>query len=68
LGVPYFEEIELSLSGNKVLTIKAEGVSNVNHIMTTVHFNGRKLEEPFIPIKELWEGGVLEFSTPLKLE
>jgi len=62
LGLPYFEEIELELPKNKTLKIIARDVSNSNTNFPRIYFNGQKVEDNFIKINNLWEGGVLEFK------
>ena len=32
-----------------------------NKLLTKVKFNGKLLEKPFIPLKDILEGGVLKF-------
>lgn len=61
LGIPRFEEIILRLPEGKILTIKAKGLVK-NETLTAVRFNGRKLDTPFIPVKDIMGGGSLEFS------
>jgi len=60
LGIPRFEAIRLRLPDNKTLTIKAKDIRK-HKTLTTVKFNGVTLERPFIPIKDVLKGGVLEF-------
>lgn len=62
IGIPYFEEINLTLPKNKKLVIKANGVSDTKNVLKVVRLNGVKLNEPFVKINELMEGGILEFS------
>lgn len=63
LGIPNFDKATVVLPNNKTLTILAK--SRKQHTsMTDVRFNGKKLSTPFIRIKDLWKGGVLEFSHP----
>lgn len=60
LGIPHFRSARIELPNKKTLTIRADGLGE-HEILPVVLFNGKKLDAPFIPIKELWKGGVLEF-------
>lgn len=61
LGIPRFEEITLLLPQGNRLIVRAKGLSKYK-TLPTVRFNGRKLDRPFIAVKDIMQGGVLEFS------
>lgn len=61
LGIPRFNEITLRLPEGKKLTVKAKKLTKTK-TLTTVRFNGKKLETPFIKVADVMQGGVLEFS------
>lgn len=62
LGIPAFEEFELALSNGNRLKIVARDRKK-HQTMEVVRFNGKRLDRPFIPVREIMQGGVLEFST-----
>lgn len=62
LGIPRFKEVTLQLKGNKKLKIKASEVGK-KKLLTKIMFNGKILESPFIPIRDILQGGVLEFRS-----
>lgn len=61
LGIPLYEKAILNLPNGKVLTIKAQGRKSKDENLLTIKFNGQELKTPFIGIKDLWGGGLLEF-------
>ena len=63
LGIPNFDKATIQLPNNKTLTIIAKNRKNYK-TMTDVCLNGKKLSTPFIRIKDLLKGGILEFSQP----
>ena len=63
LGIPNFDKATIQLPNNKTLTIIAKNRKNYK-TMTDVRLNGKKLSTPFIRIKDLLKGGILEFSQP----
>lgn len=60
IGIPRFEEIVLDLDNGRHLVIRAESPDRNEHL-TSVSFNGRKLNRPFIKVKDVMNGGILEF-------
>lgn len=62
LGIPRFKEITLQLKDNKQLKIKAPGLGR-KALLTKVFFNGKELDHPFIPVRDIMEGGILEFRS-----
>ena len=51
----------MELPHGKVLTVRAEGLKEHKHL-PVILFNGKKLDAPFIAIRDLMKGGVLEFK------
>lgn len=62
LGIPHFKEIVVHLDGGKILKIKAPDLKK-GQPLTHVRMNGKLLEKPFVSVKEIMQGGVLEFSS-----
>lgn len=62
LGVPLFEEVRLTLPGNKKLLIRAEGLSEENRYVSQITFNGKEINTHTISHKALTKGGELIFS------
>lgn len=60
LGIPYFEEINVILPRNKMLKIKAPALGK-HRVLTKVKFNNRLLDNTSVSVKEILDGGVLEF-------
>ena len=50
------------LDGGKILKIKAPDLKK-GQPLTHVRMNGELLEKPFVSVKEIMQGGVLEFSS-----
>jgi putative alpha-1,2-mannosidase len=61
LGIPRFPSARVELPHGKVLTVRAEGLKEHKHL-PVILFNGKKLDAPFIAIRDLMKGGVLEFK------
>lgn len=61
LGIPHFKEVTLKLPNHKQLKVIAKDPAK-NKLLTTVKWNGKGLAQPFVPVKEILKGGVLEFS------
>lgn len=62
LGIPHFKELSISLNGGKKLVIKTSDLGE-GKPLTYIRMNGRLLEKPFIPVREIMQGGILEFSS-----
>lgn len=60
LGIPRFEEIKVDLQNGKNLRIKAKDLRN-NKTLTKVKFNGKVLSSNTVSIKDILNGGILEF-------
>lgn len=59
LGIPAFRHITLRLGNGRTLTVTADLPATS---LTTVTFNGQRLMEPFISVKDIMQGGVLHFA------
>lgn len=62
LGIPHFKEITIQLKDNKQLKIKAPEVGR-KKLLTKVFFDGKELDKPFVQVKDIMKGGVLEFRS-----
>ncbi len=60
LGIPRFKEVVVKLGENRQLKIMASHPEK-NKQLTKVKFNGKLLDKPFIPVRSILGGGVLEF-------
>ncbi|MGL6180510.1 MAG: GH92 family glycosyl hydrolase, partial [Tannerellaceae bacterium] len=60
LGIPRFKEITVHYQNGKQLIIKAPDLQT-KKVLSNVFLNGKKLATPFVPVKEILEGGILEF-------
>lgn len=60
LGVPRFKEITISLENHNKLKI-VSSKSKTKEKLPSVYWNGECLSNPFIPIQEVFKGGLLEF-------
>lgn len=61
LTVPAFDQIEILLSNNKVLTISALGKNKGKNKLSVIKFNNEILEKNLISHSSLMSGGHLEF-------
>ncbi|SDD05267.1 GH92 family glycosyl hydrolase [Niabella drilacis] len=62
LGIPHFKEITVKLENGKQLRIKAPELGE-KALLTKVRFNGKVLDKPFIPVREILKGGTLVFRS-----
>lgn len=60
LGMPTFKELTLALSGGRKLVVKAPELGRWK-TLTDVRWNGRRLKTPFVRVRDIMQGGVLEF-------
>ena len=61
IGSPYVDEAIITLSGDKKLTIKADGLSEKNIFIRLVILNGKPITSPFLDHKDILAGGELIF-------
>lgn len=62
LSVPWVEKAVMNLPNGKTLTINAQGLSDTNYIVKSVHLNGKELNRKYITHAEILAGGTLDFS------
>lgn len=62
IGTPAFEEMQITLPANKVLTIKAEGLSDKNIFINSITWNGTAVKDLSLPHDQLMQGGELVFT------
>ncbi len=62
LGRPLFNNMTVSLPGDKKLAVEARNLSEANTYVKSVSLNGRRLTSPFITHSELAGGGSLVFE------
>jgi putative alpha-1,2-mannosidase len=58
IGAP---QIQLHLTNGKTFTMTAENISDQNIYVQSVKLNGRNWDSPFLPWRELKNGGTLDF-------
>ena len=61
-GTPYFDEVIITLPGNKSMKIKAKNCSKNNPYIQSIKLNGKPYTKIFITHATLMKGGVLEFE------
>ncbi|SMC91970.1 GH92 family glycosyl hydrolase [Pedobacter nyackensis] len=62
LGIPRFKAIIVKLKDNKQLKIQAPEVGK-EALLTKISFDGKVLDKPFISVKDIMKGGILEFRS-----
>jgi predicted alpha-1,2-mannosidase len=62
IGSPYVDEAIISLPGNRVFIIKADGLSDKNIYIRSATLNGKSLTTMFIDHKDIISGGELIFE------
>lgn len=66
LGAPYLPYAKIQLPNNKLLEIRAKGVSDKYRYVKSVRLNGRPYRKTYITHGDLLKGGVLEFEMSRK--
>ncbi len=61
-GSPLFDEVKISLPGDKQFTVKAVNNSDQNKYIQSVKLNGSVYNRSFITYKEIMNGGTLEME------
>ncbi len=61
-GSPLFDEVTISLPGNKEFTVKSFNNSDQNMYIQSVKLNGAIYTRSYITYKEIMNGGTLEFA------
>lgn len=61
LGSPAMSGAEITLSNSNTLRISVDGFDENGFVPKEIYFNGDKLSEPFITVKQLMNGGEVKF-------
>jgi len=61
IGAPQIPKAVMHLSNGKKFTMTAENISDQNIYVQSVRLNGKNWDSPFLPYKELKDGGKIEF-------
>ncbi len=61
IGAPQISKAVMQLSNGKKFTMTAENISDKNIYVQSVRLNGKNLDSPFLPYKELKNGGQIKF-------
>ncbi len=61
IGAPQIPKAVMRLSNGKKFTMTARNISNQNIYVQSVRLNGKHWDSPFLPYRELKNGGKLEF-------
>jgi len=61
IGAPQIPKITMRLSNGKTFTTTAQNLSDQNFYIQSVKLNGKVWDSPFLPYKELKDGGTLDF-------
>lgn len=62
IGSPALKRADVHLSNGKTLTVRAEGLSEKNIYIQSLTVNGRAWSSPFLPYREIKDGGELVFT------
>jgi putative alpha-1,2-mannosidase len=62
IGAPQIPKAVLHLSDGKDFKMTAENLSDQNIYVQSVRLNGRNWDSPFLPYKELKNGGTIVFT------
>jgi predicted alpha-1,2-mannosidase len=65
-GSPLFDEVTISLPGNKKFTLKAKNNLSENKYIQSVKWNGKEYPFSFITYSEIQKGGILEMEMGAK--
>lgn len=61
IGAPQIPKATMHLSNGKTFTMTAENISDQNIYVQSLRVNGKNWNSPFLPFKELKNGGKLQF-------
>ena len=61
IGAPQIPKATMHLSNGKTFSMTAENISDQNIYVQSVKLNGKELDSPFLPYKELKKGGTINF-------
>jgi predicted alpha-1,2-mannosidase len=62
IGSPCVKEAVINLSNGKVLTMKAQNLTDENIYIQSVNINGKNLDSPFLTHNQIKNGGTVVFS------
>ena len=62
LGSPALKQAVVRLSNGKRFTMRADNLSGENIYIQSARLNGKNWEQPFLPYRELKNGGTLVFT------
>jgi predicted alpha-1,2-mannosidase len=62
IGAPQLPKAVMHLSNGKKFTMTAENISDQNIYVQTVRLNGKEWNSPFLPYRELKNGGTIAFT------
>lgn len=62
IGSPALKKAEVHLSNGKTLTVVANGLSEKNIYVQSLTVNGKPWNSPFLPYREIKDGGRLDFT------
>ncbi|MFZ1936366.1 MAG: GH92 family glycosyl hydrolase [Thermoguttaceae bacterium] len=62
IGSPGLKKAEVRLSNGKTLTVTADGLSDKNIYVQSLTVNGKSWNSPFLPHREIRDGGTLVFT------
>lgn len=62
IGAPQIPKATMHLSNGKKFTMTAENISDQNIYIQSVRLNGKNWDSPFLPYKELQNGGTINFK------
>jgi putative alpha-1,2-mannosidase len=66
IGAPQIPEAVMHLSNGKTFSMTAKNISDENIYIQTVKLNGKNWDSPFLPYKDLKNGGTIEFTMGAK--
>ena len=61
-GSPLFKEVKIDVGGGKTLTIRTHNNGPENYYIQSIKLNGKTYAKREIPLKELKQGAMLEFT------
>jgi putative alpha-1,2-mannosidase len=61
IGAPQIPAAVMHLSNGKTFSMTAQNISGENIYVQSVKLNGKNWDSPFLPYKELKNGGAIDF-------
>lgn len=62
IGAPQIPQAVMHLSNGRAITMTANNISDSNIFVQAVRVNGKNWDSPFLPYRELKNGGAIEFT------